>query len=240
MKTNLPITLALLLLACSTNATDLDEGFDQALSASARPEEDKVRDASRRPREVLEFVGIQSGMTVLDVAASTGWYTEVLSGAVGASGTVIAQNGGRRRERSEPAITARAERLGNIRVLYSEVGAMNLDGEADAAWTALNLHDLNNRSPETAQIFLEDIYKALKPGGVFGVIDHEGSAGMDNAALHRIETSVAKAALEQAGFVVEAESDVLDNPADDHTLNIRDASLNRNTDRFVIRARKPN
>ena len=89
-------------------------------------------------------------------------------------------------------------------------------------------------------VFLKDIYKALKPGGVFGVIDHEGSAGIDNAALHRIETSVAKAALEQAGFIVEAESDVLDNPADDHTLRIRDASLNRNTDRFVIRARKPN
>jgi predicted methyltransferase len=240
MKSKLTITLALLLIACVTNATDLNEGFDQALGASARPEADKVRDASRRPREVLEFVGIQSGMTVLDVAASTGWYTEVLSAAVGADGHVIAQNGERRRERSEPAITAKAERLGNITVLYSELGAMNLDGEVDAAWTALNLHDLYNRSPDTAQMFLTDIYKALKPGGVFGVIDHEGSTGMDNAALHRIASSVAKAALEQAGFVVEAQSDVLDNSADDHTLSIRDASLNRNTDRFVIRARKPN
>lgn len=240
MKTYWCIALAVTLSACATSSTGgLDRGYEQALNATARPAEDKLRDASRQPGKVMEFVGVQSGMTVLDVAASTGWYSEVLSAAVGPSGRVIAQNGERRRERSEPAIRAKAERLGNISVLYSDVGGMNLDGEVDAAWTALNLHDLYNRDPQTAQVFLKDIFKALKPGGVFGVIDHEGSAGMDNAALHRIEVSVASAALQQAGFVVEAVSDVLDNSADDHTLPIRDPSLNRNTDRFVIRARKP-
>ena len=88
-------------------------------------------------------------------------------------------------------------------------------------------------------MFLSDAFKALRPGGVFGVIDHEGSAGQDNSALHRIELAVAKEALESVGFVVEAVSDLLNNPADDHTLNIRDESLQRNTDRFLIRARKP-
>jgi predicted methyltransferase len=217
----------------------LDAGFDAALGAESRPEEDKVRDASRRPKEVLEFIGINSGMTVLDVAASGGWYTEVLAGAVGSSGRVIAQNGDRRRERSEPAIRAKAERLGNVTVLYAEYGEITLDGEVDAALTAMNLHDLQNRSPEMAQVFLSDVFKALKPGGVFAVIDHEGSAGLDNPALHRMEAATAKDVLEQAGFVVEAVSEILHNPADDHTLNIRDASLNRNTDRFLIRARKP-
>ena len=88
-------------------------------------------------------------------------------------------------------------------------------------------------------MFLGGIFKALKPGGVFGVTDHEGSAGLDNASLHRIELATAKEALENAGFIVEATSDVLHNPADDHTLRYDDESLARNTDRFLIRARKP-
>ena len=73
----------------------------------------------------------------------------------------------------------------------------------------------------------------------FGVIDHEGSAGQDNASLHRIELDVAIEAIEEAGFIVEASSDVLDNPADDRTLKYNDESLGRNTDRILIRARRP-
>ena len=81
--------------------------------------------------------------------------------------------------------------------------------------------------------------KALKPGGVFGVIDHEGIEGQDNPALHRMEVAAAVEALETGGFVVEEVSNILDNPADDHTLAMWDESLGRNTDRFLIRARKP-
>ena len=116
---------------------------------------------------------------------------------------------------------------------------MGLDAEADAALTALNLHDYASRGTDALQAFLTDIYAALRPGGVFIVIDHEGSAGNDNSALHRMELSAARAALEEAGFVVEAASDILDNPDDDHSLHMRDESLGRNTDRFLIRARKP-
>ena len=122
---------------------------------------------------------------------------------------------------------------------YADAGDMGLEEEVDAALTALNLHDYSNLGPEATQAFLGDVYKALKPGGVFVVIDHEGSAGNDNSALHRMELSAAKAALGDAGFVIEATSDLLDNPADDHTLHMRDESLGRNTDRFLILARRP-
>ncbi len=230
---------AALFVVSSAAAGDLAEGFDEALGAAERSAEDKARDAARRPKEVLEFLGIGAGMRVLDVSASTGWYTEVLSAAVGSEGTVISHNSVRRQERSEPAIAEKAARLGNITALFAEAGSMGLDGEVDAAITALNVHDYNNRGADAVQLFLSDVFKALKSGGVFGVIDHEGSAGHDNAALHRIELATASAALETAGFVVEGVSDVLDNPADDHSLSIRDESLQRNTDRFLIRARKP-
>ena len=240
MNRNMKIRLAVvLLLSAAIASADVANGFDEALASAERASEDKARDAARQPKEVLEFVGIGDGMTVLDVAASTGWYTEVLAAAVGPDGRVIAHNTEGRRDRSEPGIAPKAERLGNVTLLFADFGSMGLDSEVDAALTALNFHDLHNRGAEAVALFLGDIYKALKPGGVFAVIDHEGSAGQDNKSLHRIETAVAAAALEQAGFVVEAVSDVLDNPADDHSLHMRDESLQRNTDRFLIRARKP-
>ena len=240
MNRNTKIGLAVvLLLSAAVASADVASGFDEALASAERASEDKARDAARQPKEVLEFVGISEDMTVLDVAASTGWYTEVLAAAVGPDGRVIAHNTEGRRDRSEPGIAPKAERLGNVTLLFADFGSMGLDGEADAALTALNFHDIHNRGAEAVAWFLGDVYKALKPGGVFAVIDHEGSAGQDNKSLHRIESAVAAAALEQAGFVVEAVSDILDNPADDHSLHMRDESLQRNTDRFLIRARKP-
>ena len=233
------VAAAALCVLFSNATADLASGFDAAMSAAERSDEDKARDAARKPKEVLDFVGIGAGMTVLDVSASTGWYTEVLSAAVGPTGRVIAHNTEGRRDRTEAGISAKAARLDNVTLLFADFGSMGLDAEVDTALTALNFHDLQNNSAEAGQLFLGDAFKALKPGGLFGVIDHAGSAGQDNAALHRLELAVAKTALESAGFVVEAVSDLLHNPADDHSLHMRDESLQRNTDRFLIRARKP-
>lgn len=228
-----------LLVAGIVHAADLAPGFDAKLAAEARPQAEKDRDPYRHPREVLEFLGIGDGMTVLELAAGGGWYTEVLSAAVGPDGNVVSQNAERYRERVGEAMAARAERLGNVRLVYSDFESLQLDQPADAAITALNLHDQYNNSPEAAQQFLGSAFRNIKPGAVFGVIDHEGVAGQDNKNLHRMVPADAIAALEEAGFVVEAVSDLLDNPQDDHTLNIRDDSLRFRTDRFLIRARKP-
>ena len=114
------------------------------------------------------------------------------------------------------------------------------DGKIDVAITALNLHDTYIFGGEAgAVIFLKNIFTALKPGGVLGVIDHVGIAGQDNISFHRIEKSMAMTFLKYAGFVIEAESDLLANPKDDHMLPMRDPSLERNTDRMLIKARKP-
>jgi predicted methyltransferase len=235
------------LLACaglaaglaSPSSADLAAGFDAALAAPERPAEERERDAARRPREVLEFVGIEAGMSVLELSAGGGWYTEVLSAAVGPDGAVYAQNAGRIAERYADASSARAGRLGNVRVWNRETSDLDLRGVVDAAFTALNLHDRADDGDEIGVAFLTAVYDALKPGGVFGVIDHVGVAGQDNSELHRIEKARARDLLTRAGFVVEAESDILANPADDHTLNVRDDSLGRNTDRMLLRARKP-
>lgn len=217
----------------------LAPGFEAALAASERPAEEKERDASRMPAEVLNFVGIGAGMNVLEAFAGGGWYTEVLAAAVGPEGTVYAQNFARFRERVEASAAARAARLGNVELVYTEGNAMELPVQADAAFTALNLHDMANRSDEAALSWLSGIYDALEPGGVLGLVEHVGIAGQDNAQLHRMETAKARELIARAGFVIDAESDLLMNPDDDHTLGIRDAGIRGATDRMLFRARKP-
>ena len=246
MNRNIRIVGLLLSLGvfCCGTAQAADSGFQAALASPDRPAEDKARDAARKPVEVVEFLGIGSGMTVVDVLAGGGWFTEVLSGAVGSTGHVISQAGPRMLQMQGGAVAEaakkRAERLGNVEVSFENVDALGLNATADAAVTAMNLHDVYNFGGEEAALnFVKGVFAALKPGGVFGVIDHTGIAGQNNNELHRIEPAIAKRLLEAAGFVIEAESDLLANPADNHTLGIRDASLERRTDQFLFLARKP-
>jgi predicted methyltransferase len=212
-----------------------------ALASPDRAEENRVRDAARRPIQVIQFLGIETGMTVLDVIAAGGWYTEVLSAAVGPTGQVIAHNPAFfiSREGFLESERERHARLGNARALHGDIADGGIDGTVDAAISALNLHDTYNGQGEDAAVALvRQVFDALKPGGVFGLIDHRGDAGQDNQAFHRMQVSQARDVLTKAGFVVEAESEILANPADPRR-NIRDPELERNTDRFLLRARKP-
>jgi predicted methyltransferase len=214
-----------------------------ALASPERSAENKARDAARKPVEVIQFLGIEDGMTALDVWAVGGWYTEVLSAAVGPSGKVYSQNPAffTSREGFIDAESARNERLGNVAPIHGDVQTGGINGQVDVAITNDNLHDMYNRGgAEAAMPLIKGVYDALKPGGVFGVIDHVGIAGQDNAQLHRMDLDAARAMLVEAGFTIEAESDLLRNPADDHTRGPNDASLGGNSDRFLIKARKPN
>jgi predicted methyltransferase len=79
----------------------------------------------------------------------------------------------------------------------------------------------------------------LKPGGRAAIIDHAGSAGIDNSDLHRMLASDARQWIQSAGFEIVTESDILHTSADDHTLSVSDPSLGRNSDRFLFIVRKP-
>ena len=213
-----------------------------ALASPERSAEDKARDAARKPIQVIQFLGIKTGMTVIDVLAGGGWYTQVLSAAVGPAGKVYSQNPDFIVKRKgfmdhEKALVAR---LGNVQPVHGDLADAGLGGCCDAAITALNLHDIYNGGGEDAAVkWLEGIYATLKPGGVLGVIDHVGDPGKDNKKLHRIPVDTARDLVTRAGFVIEEESDLLANPKDDHTLFNRDPKLHRDTDRFLFRCRKP-
>jgi predicted methyltransferase len=212
-----------------------------ALASADRPAADKERDAVRKPIETVQFLGIETGDTVIDAIAAGGWFTEVLSAAVGPSGKVLAQNPQFfvQREGFVANEKARHDRLGNVQAVHGELAEHGVSAQADAAITALNMHDIyNGQGGEAAAVaFAKGVYDALKPGGVFGVIDHVGIEGQTNAQFHRMQVAQAKQVLTKAGFTIEAESRILHNPADDHTKGVRDMA--GRTDQFLIRARKP-
>lgn len=243
--------IALLAMLALPPASSLaDEGrmlAGELANAPGRSDEDKVRDEQRKPAQVLTFLGLRTGDTVLDIWASGGWYTEVMSIAVGPEGKVYAQNSAAvlnwRDGYYDKLISERLadDRLRNVeRIDASVADAEITPGSIDFAFTALNFHDIYNRQgKEDAIEFLAAVFEVLKPGGTLGLIDHVGNAEADNLSLHRIEPSLVDEAAIAAGFIIEAKSDLLAHPEDDHTRGVFDPTLRGDTDRFILRLRKP-
>jgi predicted methyltransferase len=231
-----------LLVGANVQAIDV-AAVNQALASADRSDADKALDAARKPAEVLDFLGLEPGMTVLDVMSGGGWYTEVLSLATGANGKVYMQNSeaSLARGTTQATVDARLARLSNVELLKADATAdLTLPANSiDFAITNLNFHDVYNRDPAAAQAFLVNIKNALKPGAVFGLIDHAGNVGADNAALHRIPVEQVRAAVLEAGFEIAEESTLLHVATDDHTLSTSSAELERNTDRFALKLVKP-
>ena len=234
--------------ACFSQDFDM-RAFEAALSGPDRAVDDFARDSTRKPVQVLEFLGIQAGMTVLDLYAAGGYYTFILSKAVGVNGTVYAQNTERglrfvedRQDITQgEALNTKIKRgnLSNVVQLVRPLREIGLaDSSVDLIFVAQTLHDYYNPNPERAFQMLLQLKKLLKPGGVLGITDHVGVSGNDNRNLHRMEIQQAVELSLQAGFDVEV-SEVLRVPTDDHSRSIFDPRLNRNTDRFLLTLTKP-
>jgi len=244
---NAPARLGLAaLLALGSACAPSGPPLETLLASDTRAAEDRARDEGRKPSEVVAFLGIERGDTVVDLIAAGGYYTEVLSLAVGPEGKVYAQNTAfvlkMRDGVNDRAMSERlaGNRLPNVVRLDRELGDLGLaPGSVDAAVTALNFHDIyNGRGPQAAGAFLDTVYTFLAPGGVLGLIDHAGNPSADNEKLHRIEESLAVAAAREAGFEVER-SDLLRNPADDRSRFVFDPEVRGQTDRFLLKLTKP-
>lgn len=218
----------------------------QALAAADRSEEDVQRDLGRKPAQVASVLGFGPGMTIMDVIAGGGYYSESLAAIVGPSGTIYAQNPQvilkMRDGANDIAMKKRLAggRLPNVVRWDRELQALGLaPNSLDGAITALNFHDVYNRDPKTAAQMLKTLFGVLKPGAILGVIDHVGVEGQDNSKLHRMRKVDAIAVAQQAGFVVAADSDLLANAQDDHTTFVFDPIIRGNTDRFLLKLVKP-
>jgi predicted methyltransferase len=173
----------------------------------------------------MMLLGVEEGMTVVDVGAGGGWYTRVLSAAVGPSGKVLAQG----------LRGADLSALGNVEVVMGSVADVG-ENVADVAVTGLNVHHMN---AERGVPYMRDLLRILKPGGLAAISDHVGDPAINNAQLHRIPIATVRGWIEEAGFEIVEESDILRQNADDHTMSAQDARLGRNADVFLFIVRKP-
>lgn len=232
-------TLVASIVLCGVSFAQDVEDLQRALANPDRPDSDKQRDDIRKAPQLLQFMGVEEGDTALDVIAMGGWYSEVLSYAVGPGGRVIMHNNPIPiTERSADERAERRSRLANVEDYIGSIDGLD-PNSVDFAITALNFHDVYNRSAEDAQVILKSLLTVLKPGAILAIIDHAGTEGADNPTLHRIAFADAVTAATNAGFMLVGTSDLLANPADDHSLGPFDPSLERRTDRFVLKLAKP-
>ena len=231
----------------SASVPAVDERIRAAVTSKSRPVRDRRRDRTRKPAEVLSFFGIKQGMHVADVMAGDGYYTELLSPIVGKEGKVYCQNSRiPLRVFADKPLTERLAggRLSNVVRLDRELSDSGFPkGKLDAAILIRFYHDFKWQKVDR-KAFNAMMFEALKPGAVFGVVDHHARAGDGDKvgkSLHRVEASLVRKEIEAAGFVFEAESQVLRNKNDTRDWNIfsRQGMGRDATDRFVYRFRKP-
>ncbi len=215
-----------------------------AVASAKRPEAERARDADRKPAEMLAFAGIAPGQRVADFIPGGGYFTRLLSEAVGASGKVYALTPPPGAQAEEPPINAVAAQYANVAIVQQSFTTLTVPEPLDAIFTAQNYHDLHlaRFNLDWAQVNRQ-IFAALKPGGVYVVVDHSARAGADVGVadtLHRIDPAIVRRELEAAGFVLDGESSALRNPADTLELGVFDPAIRGHTDQFVLRFRKPN
>ena len=211
-----------------------------------RPVRMVALDAVRRPTEILDFLGLRAGMTAIDLPADGGYYSELMARTVGPRGRVIALVPDSVRSGFE----GMARRSGNVELRAALLHALSPEtvtpDEADFALLHIMYHDAYWDEPGVPTVdpqrLLAALHRALKPGAMVGVVDYVGEPGDTRAIvdrLHRIDPATVRADFERAGFVFEAESDLLRVASDDHSRSAIDPEMRGRTDLFVYRFRKP-
>lgn len=216
-----------------------------AVSNPARSSADQERDKTSRPELVLQFFGVQPGMQVLDLFSGGGYYSELLSYVVGPEGRVIAHTNKAYESLSGEEALARLKdkRLANVSRQITEIDNLGLEkASLDMVLMVLTYHDIYYTGDSWPKVdrekFFSQIRESLKPGGILAVVDHSAVVGTGSSAaqeLHRIDEVFAKQDIESAGFVFDGASEALRNPDDARTIDVFNAAIRRNTDRFIYR-----
>jgi predicted methyltransferase len=244
MKWLLPLVVACSSLL-STGPAAAQSELAAILDSDARPQADRERDAGRRPADVIQFFGIERGDRVADLLAGGGYWTRILVPLVGTEGQVLAGNNPFFAEYYAEAFNALLAERPFARVVridgpVDEI-ALPADGSLDAVLMVMAYHDLF-LTDEDRGALNRKVFAALKPGGVYGIIDHEAGAGAGTSKiedLHRIEKQTVVDEVEAAGFRLAGEADFLKNAADDHSAAIFAPAVAGKTDRFVLRFERP-
>jgi predicted methyltransferase len=247
MKRAASLTALLLIPALTTSgawAAAIPAYISAAVADSARPAEDKQRDADRKPAETLAFAGVKPGETVIEIAPGKGYYTRLLSAVVGPKGKVYTVTSPPKPDKPPPAVQAIAAdpHYGNVTVIMQPIKEVKLPQGVDLVWTSQNYHDFHNIPDVDVATINNDTFAALKPGGTYFVLDHAaepGSGSRDTNTLHRIDEETVKKEVTAAGFKLAGESDILRNKNDPHTAKVFDPEIRGHTDQFLLKFKKP-
>lgn len=234
-----------LLIAPALCAADIPANIAAAVAATSRSDKDRERDARDKPAELLAFAGVKPGMTVADVLGGGGYWSEILAGAVGPTGSVSLVNNEGYYKYGEKGIAARfaGGRLKDVQQIVGGVTELGM-GKAryDFIMIFMSYHDIywvdeKQGWPKVdADSFVRQLHDALKPGGKLLIVDHAAKAGTGSSAaqdLHRIDEEFAKQDFASHGFRLEKTWDGLRNASDDHTKGVFDEAVRGKTDRFT-------
>lgn len=239
-----------LCVATPVAAKTTTPNFAAAVAATSRPADSVKLDESRKPAEILKFLGLKKGMKAADVITGSGYWAEIMTNALGPNQVTAFEPNefytSPEEQEKWKALTARLPGTKFTRYPFKDFSA-----PANAFdFTIINLsyHDLYWESEKfkiprsDPAAFVKALYTMTKPGGIVGIIDHVGLPGDTRSVVdkvHRIDPETVKADFKAAGFVLEAESELLRNPADDLNKLVFDPAVRHKTDRFVYRFRKP-
>ena len=236
---------AVVLMAVSPSQSFGQNDIAAILASPTRPQAQRDDDGRRHPAEVIKFFGIKSGDRVADLLTGGGYWTRILVPLVGPTGKVYAGNNpffARFYTDAFSAMLAEPAFKGVVRIDGPvDKLALPSDGSLDAVIMVMAYHDIF-LTDEDRGALNKKVLAALKPGGVYGIIDHEAGVGAGATKikdLHRIEKKVVVDEIQAAGFKLASEATFLANSADDHSAKIFDKSISGKTDRFVLRFEKP-
>jgi predicted methyltransferase len=223
---------------------------DAAVADARRPQEQIMLDAARKPALSILFSHAKAGDRIADMMSGNGYFTRILSAIVGPRGRVYAYLPTEQIAHCAPAEIAGTQAIArdpsyrNVILLTGSLADFRMPEKLDLIWMSQSYHDLHDSFlwPANVAALNKALFEALKPGGVFLIIDHVAAAGSglrDTESLHRIDPIRMRNEIEAAGFVLEAQSDALRNPGDDHQRPIFDPSIRGRTDQVLMRFRKP-
>jgi predicted methyltransferase len=238
-----------LLVAVPAHAADSVPSYVSTALADPARNADTGNDARRHPADLVAFSQVKPGDTVVDLVPGGGYFTRIFSALVGPKGHVYAvwPSEYAKEDGDETPLVdkiAQDPHYANVSVVNQPAAAFAVTAPVDLVWTSQNYHDYLDKfmGPVDPTVFNAEVFKALKPGGIFIVIDHvaeAGSGARDTDTLHRIDPALVKAQVTAAGFLFDGEIDVLRNPADAHKVAVFDKSIRGHTDQFAYRFKKP-
>lgn len=240
IKSTLALAAALVAMPAIAAAAHSAGMFSAVVADSSRPADDVARDTARKPAALMAFAGVHKGQSIVELAPGGGYYTRLLSLAVGPAGHVYSVSG-----RPAPAVEAWAADHPQVSLSIIKAGEPLAPKPVDMVWTTENYHDFKNvkiGDTDAAALYNEQAFKALKPGGIYLINDHAAAADAPDevtSTLHRIREATVIKEVEAAGFKLKAKSNVLANPADDHTLKVFDPAIRGKTDQFTLKFVKP-